>query len=387
MSNRIHYAIQQVSFKALPTDTYVAAHGVQAVGMTANFNLEQVFEFGQLAIYENIENIPDVEFTTSKVLDGYPLLYHLATSGTATTSPTITGRAASNTFVALSIFEDTEDYANGVAPSICESSGMFVSSVGYNFPVDDNFSEDITLVGNDRIWKNDARIVNSEALARSQALSADGAFDNEDAPQAITGVQRRENLIFGTSASGTDVNGALRDPDITILPNEIDGISASGTNELNAQGEYTSHVSNITVSADLGREEIFELGRRSPYHRFINFPLEVTCEIEVTSTGGDLISATEVGILGETATCTESTNLSNQTIRIAACEGTRIYLGIKNKLASVNYSGGDAGGGNVTVSYSYSTFNDLTVVHSGDPHPDGATWWAARDTYLVPAAG
>ena len=41
--------------------------------------------------------------------------------------------------------------------------------------------------------------------------------------------------------------------------------------------------------------------------------------------------------------------------------GTILDLGVKNKLSSVSYSGGDTGGGNVTVSYSYSNFNVLTV--------------------------
>ena len=64
----------------------------------------------------------------------------------------------------------------------------------------------------------------------------------------------------------------------------------------------------------------------------------------------------------------------DRTIRVATCEGTRIYLGRKNKLSSVNYSGGDAGGGNVSVSYTFTTFNDFTVMHSGDPHSNGTTW-------------
>jgi len=51
-------------------------------------------------------------------------------------------------------------------------------------------------------------------------------------------------------------------------------------------------------------------------------------------------------------------------------------LGTKNKLASVNYGGGDAGGGNVTVTYSYTTFNDFTVMH---PHDDATRFgWADR---------
>jgi len=44
--------------------------------------------------------------------------------------------------------------------------------------------------------------------------------------------------------------------------------------------EYASMLQNIKVSADLGRKELFELPRRGPYHRYVNFPVEVRCEIE-----------------------------------------------------------------------------------------------------------
>ena len=36
-------------------------------------------------------------------------------------------------------------------------------------------------------------------------------------------------------------------------------------------------------------------------------------------------------------------------------------LGTRNKLTSVNYTGGETGGGNSTISYSYQTFNDFKV--------------------------
>ena len=64
-NNRIFYAVQQVGLKPdggyYHADAFRALHGVQSVGMTTNFNLSQVFELGQISIYENIEDIPDVE--------------------------------------------------------------------------------------------------------------------------------------------------------------------------------------------------------------------------------------------------------------------------------------------------------------------------------------
>ena len=80
----------------------LAGHGVQSVGITTNFNLEEAFELGQLSVYQLIEQLPDVEVTLEKQLDGNPLLYHLATNGTA--SNTLVARAAVKCIVGLSIF-------------------------------------------------------------------------------------------------------------------------------------------------------------------------------------------------------------------------------------------------------------------------------------------
>ena len=70
-------------------------HGLQSVGITTTFNLEQVFEMGQLSLYENLEEVPDVEVTLEKVIDGYPLIYHLATSNPtiAAGTDTLIGRS------------------------------------------------------------------------------------------------------------------------------------------------------------------------------------------------------------------------------------------------------------------------------------------------------
>jgi hypothetical protein len=61
MSDRIFYAIQAVGIEGADTGTGVITwlHGVQSVGVTTNFNLEQVFELGQLALYQNVENVPE----------------------------------------------------------------------------------------------------------------------------------------------------------------------------------------------------------------------------------------------------------------------------------------------------------------------------------------
>ena len=136
MANRIYFANQQVAFRKDGDITWIAAHGVQSVAVTTTFNLEQAFELGQLAIYENIEGVPDIEVTMSKVLDGYPLIYHLATDEDSHNhGPTLAGRSNASCIVGLGIWPDTQDSASGNPIQQMEASGMFCSAVSYNFPL------------------------------------------------------------------------------------------------------------------------------------------------------------------------------------------------------------------------------------------------------------
>ena len=368
-NKRIYYAIQQVTLGSGATQTEI--HGLQTVGISTSFNLSQVFEMGQLEIYQNMEEVPEVEVTLNKVLDGYPLIYTLATetgaSGIAdsvATSPTLTGRQNARTDLVLSIFPDSGVSASGDSIddnySVVTCQGMYVSSVSYTFPVDGNFTEDVTLVGNDKVWSGKASL---------------GKFpNNDDEPLATSKVNRRQHLDVASC----------------VFPAEIPGVSSSGTLvNYESQGRgWSTHFQNITVSCDLGRESINELGRFAPYHRYATFPVEVTAEFEVLATAGDGINAAEEGFYkgtgvpvdGTETSCEYKYNLRDQTIYLATCEGTKIGLGSKNKLSSVNYQGGDTGGGNVTVSYSYSTFNAFTVAHSGSALNAG--WHTNFNTYL-----
>lgn len=374
MSNRIFYACQALGFAPhgsgciagsghceLPgsgthASGFITAHGVQSVGLNTTFNLEQVFELGQLQLYENIEGIPDIELTVQKVLDGYPLLYHLATPDA--TAASLVGRSNQRCFVALNIYPDTNENASGTPSQQVGMSGMYISALTYTLNVEGNSTEDATLVGNDKVWA---------VIGGAQFHFTPTEFDSSDAPLSLTasgGVARRENIFMGSGCIMSDagvvtsvnaISGISGVASGSIWPTEINGIDGSGWNVASGDS-YLAHLQTVTISTDLGREELFELGRRGPYHRFVSFPTEVTCVIDITSSQGDLINALSSG-----------TNLSDQKIFIYAEEGTQINLGAKNKLASVTYGGGDAGGGNVVVSLNYSNFNSLRITHPQDP--------------------
>ena len=93
-------------------------HGLQSVGITTTFNLEQVFEMGQLSLYDNVEDVPDIEVTLEKVIDGYPLIYHLATSnpGIAAGTDTLVGRSTEQCDLRLGVYAATATKAGGANP-------------------------------------------------------------------------------------------------------------------------------------------------------------------------------------------------------------------------------------------------------------------------------
>jgi hypothetical protein len=185
---------------------------------------------------------------------------------------------------------------------------MFISSLSYTFPVDGNFTEDITFVGNHK--------------EVSGSVSAPVTSGNT--------VLRRQHILIGSST----------------LPSEVSG----------------KNLTSISISADLGRESLYKLGQYAPFHRFVNFPLEVTCEFEVIA---DTIDGVELDL--DSVVCTGGNLPAEEQITINLCDsstGSTVYsfnLGDKNRLQSVNYTGGDTGGGNATITYSYTTYNELTI--------------------------
>ena len=382
VNNRVFYAIHSVAIKengttptnevvpiiagvdVAPSGRWELVRGAQSVGMTTTFNFEQVFQLGQIEIYEFVELEPEIEFTIERVLDGTKPLWFM-TTGPRGATDLVARTATYKADIAVPIYPDTQTRATGLPLSIVYGSGMFLSSVTYTFPVDGNFTESATLVGNDKIW-SDFELAGDpypESLARGSGIGDGGSTqtqlgfpsgvlapdpggirpfvsaNGENAISIGSGVQRRESFDLVNSR----------------LPTEIPGVSASGT-----LAGLVEHVQTITVSTDLGREDIFELGAKRPFFKFVTFPIEVTTAIEVITSQGDLIDATSP----EPIACQRTNNTVDQQITLVLCEGLNINLGARNRLQSIDVGGGEAGGDNMTVTYNYSNFNDLTITHA-----------------------
>lgn len=334
-NNRVIYSIQALGFAKNGESTFIPAHGVQNATITTNFSLEDVFELSQAQVYQIIEDLPDVQMTASKVLDGWPLLYHLATNGA--TSGTLQGRGNIQTIIALSLFKDTQDNASGTPVTQCECSGMFFNGATYTFPAEGNSTEENTYVGNNKVFRTAAFTFAGSTL--------NSIFNGNDAPAWGGGVVRRQHFDYGVSR----------------LPTSLPGISSSGTNNSDADGNFATAVQNISVSFDLGRQNILELGHKGPYFKYPSPVIDVNTTFDIVNKSGDMVQATAAGILGN------GNNLSNETIIIATKESTTINCGTRNKLQSTSINGGDTGGGIQTVSFSYIGKNVCTISHSSDP--------------------
>jgi len=337
-NNRIFYAMQQVAVdpqnrKGAKTN-YQPVPGVQSVSMTTSFSLEQAFELGQIEIYENIEGVPSIEMTINRLLDGSVPLYVLG-AGSFTNADTVTTAAANEVGIILGIFDEANNAVGGNTPiSEVTVVDAVMTNVAYTMGVDGNFTEEVGFSSNEKAWYLGGEHECTNALWGSGFTTGGSRFDAADAPDAIMGVQRREYF----------------DRTNSVLPSEIP--------------DSGFKIQSINVSADFGREDLFQLGDKGPYAKVATFPIEISCSIEVLSTGGDQINAVSSGCTA-VATCASLNQLSDQTIVIKTCDGTVIDLGGKNKLSSVSYGGGDAGGGNVTTTFDYVTYNKLSVSGSG----------------------
>lgn len=335
-NQRVVYSIYAVGAATLGSNTYNPIHGVQSCPINTNFNLEDILELGQANAYQILEELPDVQATITRVLDGYSLATHIVTTGA--TSGSIQGRANTRCSLALSLFQDTQENASGTPVIQIECSGMYWNGTTITIPVDGNCTEEVNLVGNNKIFR-----ASSFTFA---GATLNSVFNGNDAPAYGT-VLRRQHVDYS--------NGN------TLLPTNLPGISASGTNDAFSNGFYPCAVQNISVSFDLGREDINELGHKGPYFKSPNPAIDVTTTIDIVNKSGDGLAATEAGVLGN------GVNTSYSTIKVKLTDSTLINCGTKNKLVGVTTNGGDTSGGYQTLQFTYRNKNFCILSHSGDP--------------------
>lgn len=370
-SKRIIFQAEQIliapgnNFTAFSSGQVV--HGATSAGMNGNVPITTLYELGMAAPYEQAEDAADFTVSMDKYMDGYPLIWHLATRDATTAS--LLGRSDSRCHIGMSIYPETNQYASGAADFGCWMSGFYPSNLSYTIPVQGPCMENISFVGNTRKWYSSAYRSSEAATINvlSGFFTGSAGFSIPDSPLAGSGIMRREDVLFDytTTLQGTDANGLPVYASGSVFPRNIPGMNASGQNisvGTSVLCDYTVKLQSIKFTAGLNRQEIFELGCKLPYYRALNPTVDVNTEIEIIAISGDFIEALEAGLYSN------GDNTRNESIRVALRDGTRISTGTKNRMTSFNVGGGGTDGSNMTVTYSYNTKNQFDVLHPADPN-------------------
>ena len=273
--------------------------GAQSVTIATSYKVDKYNQLGHTSVLNALASPPDVEVTISKNLDGSATMFSMYGANLVDLSDV-------QNDIVVGIGSDTDLEVNGGAG--IKMTGCYLKSVKYAMQLEGAFTEECSFVGGDK--------------------QIDG------------------------SASAPGISGAKvltrRNFQLTGLPAEVAG----------------QKIQSVSISADLGREALYELGAAIPFFRSPTFPAEITCEISVLAQSNAAEqSFNEIDEVG----CVKVNLPEEQQITISLCDadsgaaGYSFNLGDKCILQSVNYSGGDTGGGNVTVTYSYTTSNTLAV--------------------------
>jgi hypothetical protein len=295
-SNRIFYACQSVSLGGN------VLTGVQSVGLNTNFAFDQVFQLGQIEIYENLEGIPDVEISIERVLDGNTgNMYSMFGSSLATI-------AAARKTAEISVYDDAFQPAAGGSIGVAGSAtasvkctGLYLSNYSVNFNLEGPSTESITLVGNAKDW--------STPVTHSMTVDTDGPV-----------VQRKDVTVSSAPAG--------------------------------------NHFQSCTFSIDFGREDLLQLGQKTPYYRAASFPVESTAEFVYNATDATVTDS----LIFNDGTATDVT--SEATYSVSANAGgllTHSYSIPNARVTGIQFGGGDAGGGNATVTYNVVAYNSFTA--------------------------
>jgi len=349
-NKRTYWAIQGLGTAAHGTGPsiteYDYAPGIQSVGMSTNFNLEQIFQLGQLEIYQDLEEVPDIELTIERAMDEHALFYvravgHAEVGGGTPYDAgikTLTGTQNNRADVYFAVYSDGFENAGDVEPdAACYMSGMFCSSASFNFGTDGFFTESVSLVGESQIWN-----------APGVGETFDGAPTSVDLHTGA--VSKRQHFRFF---------------DATQVPEPLATLDADLDD---------FKIPSISVSVDFGREQMFSLGQRQAYHRYVTFPIEVTCDIEAYVTD---VADMAVKVHAE------DDNTSEQKIKFIVAAGPvdnlhaggavihTFDLGEKNRLSSITWNGISTDGTNATITYSYRNFNKLDVTTAATTNDNG----------------
>src|SRR6185503_13900454 len=194
-NHRLFFGCRALGIADYQTTNYYTIHGARAAGIDLNINLQNIQELGQLDVLQLVEQIPEVEVSAEKVLDGNTLLYHASTHGSPDAS--LVGRSNQRCMIALPVYSDTQGAATGTPINSTIASGMYVSQLTYTFGTENPFTEAVTWVGNEVQYQT-----NNFSFAPTGFL----VTDNPLALAGSGGVQMRYHFVFFPVLGSGDPN-------------------------------------------------------------------------------------------------------------------------------------------------------------------------------------
>lgn len=307
-NKRVFYACQGVCFNNEPIE------GVQSVTLDTQQDIIDIDNWGNLDI-NYVPNYPSISVNMTRVMStGQRLLY----SGTL-----LDNINTHSHNLCLFIGKDTkESLAKTTGEDVynIHLSGVSINSVDYNFSVDGNFTETLNFVCYNKSF-NTCPVDHT-------------VFSNL---RTSTNVARRQSFSTDIIASGLLPSSGLR-------------------------------ISNVSVSTSFGIADIKEFGMNvsnpTGLYRYATLPIVSNCSVELIADGSGL-DFYDFNTSGVDHLC-KFTGLNKSLVPLSfnLCSGLiDIDLG-SGILESVNYGGGDTGGGNVVVSLNFSSKNNFTVTRS-----------------------
>lgn len=315
MGNRVFYACQAVFVDG----TYLK--NVQSVGVDYSADAESIYDAGRSQAFGDRYNKPEVTITIERHLrSGDTPFYTTGTSSYEASYLLKNGNLGIAGWTGLKEYEIGLTYASDETISGSIDSVKFeyclVTEISYSFSVDGIFTESISLVTNN-FTKQSAGSVPS--LGETGTLMRKQNFDNE-------------NSIFPT-----EVDAAIK----------IDDQRAIQSIDINLSVSYSE-------LADTGFWRGSNQGNNPSEqnkYKYIETPIEVTCEINALAR-----KSVQQDILVKDNNFMTFPTPSRQIV--LKFDNIIFDLGEKNYCTGIGFSGGDTGGGNVEVSFSYTNDNN-----------------------------
>lgn len=299
-NNRIFYSCLGVALAAPNSFPSTILEGVQSVGVSSSKSIEYFLPSKSINSSGFYSTVPDISFNYSQLLHSFTNLSNLD---------------GVNDYVDLYMFvgQDNTECLDPRKYILCRY--LLLDSIEYNLSVNEFF----TLTKN---FKGFSRYICSTSNNITVPRCGSPSPLNTDL------VGRRHNF----NISGSSL------PSILTTSNALQ---------------------NITVKSSINRKQISETGTKTPYGSAVNFPIETTISFEVISQNLDNYNDNfnTVSCLGL------NESLTDITISICGIGGEITgSLTINDAyLSSVNYNGGDTGGGNQTITIEYISYESTGI--------------------------